>query len=336
MTRPRAYITRRIPQEAIDIVAATCDYAIWDREDQPTPRELLLREAAASDGVLALLSDRIDVEFLDAAPRCRVVADMAVGYDNADVPELTKRGVLLTNTPGVLTETTADLAWALLMAAGRRIVEGHKLIEAGGWTSWSPMFMVGQDIHGATLGVVGAGRIGGAIARRAAGFGMRVIYHNRKPAPELERRIGAMGVPIAYVATLEELLPAADYVVVAVPLTDETRGMFGAGEFAQMKPTAVFVNIARGPIVRELELVEALKTGRPWAAGLDVFEREPIGADHPLLQLPNVVVAPHVGSATVATRTAMATTAARNLVAALTGEPVPNPVNPEVLSNGTL
>jgi glyoxylate reductase len=239
MNRPKAYITRRIPQEAIDIVAAACDYAIWDHEDQPAPRELLLREAAASDGVLALLSDRIDAEFLDAAPRCRVVADMAVGYDNADVPELTRRGVLLTNTPGVLTETTADLAWALLMAAGRRIVEGHKLIEAGGWTSWSPMFMVGQDIHGATLGIVGAGRIGGTIARRAAGFGMRVIYHNRRPAPELERQVGALGVPIEYVATLEDLLPAADYVVVTVPLTDATRGMFGAGELAHMNQTAV-------------------------------------------------------------------------------------------------
>jgi glyoxylate reductase len=336
MNRPKAYITRRIPQAAIDIVAAACDYAIWDREDQPTPPELLLREAAAADGVLALLSDRIDAEFLEAAPRCRVVANMAVGYDNADVPELTRRGVLLTNTPGVLTETTADLAWALLMAAGRRIVEGHKLIAAGGWTSWSPMFMVGQDIYGATIGIVGAGRIGTAIARRAAGFGMRVLYHNRKPAPDLEREIGALGTRIEYAATLDDLLPAADYVVVTVPLTAETRGMFGSREFALMKPTAVFVNIARGPIVQELELVEALRAGRPWAAGLDVFEREPIGADHPLLELPNVVVAPHVGSATVATRTAMATTAAKNLVAALTGQPVPNPVNPEVLEQGRL
>ncbi len=325
MTRPKAYITRRIPQPAIDIVAVACDYAIWAGEEQPVPRDVLLREAAGADGVLAILSERIDAEFLDAAPRCRVVANMAVGYDNVDVPELTRRGVLLTNTPGVLTETTADLAWALLMAAGRRIVEGHKLIEAGQWTSWSPMFMVGQDISGATLGIVGAGRIGSAVARRAAGFDMRILYHNRRPSPELEARTGAQ------YRGLDDLLRESDFVVVLLPLNDQTRGMFGAREFALMKPTAVFVNAARGPIVKELELAAALRQGRPWAAGLDVFEVEPIGADHPLLGLPNVVAAPHVGSATIATRTRMATTAATNLVAALTGQPVPNPVNPEVL-----
>jgi glyoxylate reductase len=327
MPRPRAYITRRVPQAAIDIVAAACDYAIWDNEDQPTPRDLLLREAANADGVLSMLSDRIDTEFLGAAPRCRVVANMAVGYDNADVPAMTERGVLLTNTPGVLTETTADLAWALVMAAGRRIVEGQKLIEAGQWKSWSPMFMVGQDIYGATLGVVGAGRIGSAVARRATGFNMRVLYHNRRPAPELEAQTGAQ------YRALDDLLRESDFVVVLVPLTPETRGMFGAREFALMKPTAVFVNVARGPIVKELELVAALRQGRPSAAGLDVFENEPIGADHPLLALPNVTAVPHIGSATVTTRTRMATTAAANLVAALTGQPVPNPVNPEVLGN---
>jgi glyoxylate reductase len=325
MTRPKAYIARRLPQPAIDIVAAACDYTIWDSEEQAVPREVLLRECAAVDGVLAILSDRIDAEFLDAAPRCRVVSNMAVGYDNVDLPLLTQRGVLLTNTPGVLNETTADLAWALLMAAGRRIVEGQKLIEAGKWSCWSPMFMVGQDIFGATLGIVGAGRIGAAVARRAAGFDMRILYHNRRPAPELESQTGA-----EYRA-LDDLLRESDYIVVLVPLTSATRGMFGAREFALMKPTAVFVNAARGPIVKERELAEALKQGRPWAAGLDVVEQEPIGPDHPLLGLPNVVAVPHIGSATVATRTRMATTAATNLVAALTGQPVPNPVNPEVL-----
>ena len=330
MSRPKVYIARRLPQAAIDIVAAACDYAIWGSEERPVPRDVLLREAAGAEGLLTILSDRIDAELLDAAPRCRAIANMAVGYDNADVPELTRRGVLLTNTPGVLTETTADLAWALLMAAGRRLVEGHKLIEAGGWTSWSPMFMVGQDVYGATLGIVGAGRIGSAVARRATGFGMRVLYHNRRPAPELEAQTGAQ------YAALDDLLRESDFVVVALPLTAETRGMFGAREFALMKPTSVFVNVARGPIVKEPELAEALRQGRPWAAGLDVFEREPIGADHPLLGLPNVVAVPHIGSATVATRTAMATTAARNLVAALAGQPVPNPVNPEVLTEGRL
>ena len=325
-TRPQVYMTRRFPPEAVAIVAAACDYRFWDSDEQPVPRDVLLREAAQADGVLALLSDRLDAEFCEAAPRCRVVANTAVGYDNADVPALTQRGVLLTNTPGVLTETTADLAWALMLAAARRVVEGQQLIQAGAWQTWSLMFMVGQDVHGATLGIVGAGRIGTAIARRAQGFGMRVLYHNRRPAPDLEAATGAQYRP------LDDLLREADFVVVAVPLTPETRGMFGAREFALMKPTSVFVNIARGPIVKELELVEALKAGRPWAAGLDVFDKEPIGADHPLLALPNVVAVPHIGSATVATRTAMATTAARNLVAALTGAAVPNAVNPEVLT----
>lgn len=326
MSRPNVYITRIIPQEALAIIAAACDYAQWEREDIPVPREVLLRAVAEVDGVFALLSDKIDAAFLDAAPRCKVVANMAVGYDNVDVPALAARKVLLTNTPGVLTDTTADLVWALILAASRRIVEGQKLIEAGGWVNWSPMFMVGQDVSGRTLGIVGAGRIGAAVARRAAGFDMPLLYHNRRPAPELEVATGARYRP------LDDLLRHADIVVVMVPLSAETRGMFGAREFALMKPTSVFVNASRGPIVKELELAEALKQGRPWAAGLDVFEVEPIGADHPLLKLPNVTAVPHIGSASVATRTRMATLAATNLVAALTGRPVPSPVNPEVLA----
>ncbi len=312
----------------MDIVIAACDTTFWDNDAAPVPRDVLLRAVADVDGVLALLTDRIDAGLLDAAPRLKVVANMAVGYDNVDLPALTARGVLLTNTPGVLTETTADLVWALILATSRRIVEGHRLIAAGGWTTWSPMFMVGQDVHGATLGIVGAGRIGTAVARRAVGFGMPILYHNRHPSANLEAQIGAIpGASIRYAPTLEELLVAADVVVVMVPLTPETRGMFGAREFALMKPTSVFVNASRGPVVRERELIEALKRGRPWAAGLDVFEVEPIGADHPLLALPNVVAVPHIGSATVATRTRMATMAATNLVAVLTGQPPPNPVN---------
>lgn len=326
--RPRAYITRRLPQAAVDIVTAACDVTSWHDDAAPAPRDVLLRAVADVDGVLALLTDRIDAELLDAAPKLKVVANMAVGYDNVDLPTLTLRGVLLTNTPGVLTETTADLVWALILAASRRIVEGHQTIAAGGWTTWSPMFMTGQDVYGATLGIVGAGRIGAAVARRAVGFSMPILYHNRRRSADLEEAIGAIpGASIHYAPTLDELLTTADIVVVMTPLTPETRGMFGAREFALMKPTSVFVNASRGPVVRELELVEALKRGRPWAAGLDVFEVEPIGADHPLLALPNVVAVPHIGSATVATRTRMATMAATNLVAALTGQPVPNPVN---------
>jgi glyoxylate reductase len=325
--RPRVYITRRLPQPAIDIVAAACDYRIWDDEMSPVPRETLLREAADADGILALLTDRIDGELLSAAPRLRIVANMAVGYDNVDLPALTARRVLLTNTPGVLTETTADLAWALLMAAGRRVVEAHQVVAAGGWTTWAPMFMTGQDIYGATLGIVGAGRIGSAVARRASGFGMRILYHNRRPAPDLEAELAGR---IQYAPALDDLLREADFIVVLVPLSPETRGMFGAREFALMKETAVFVNVSRGPVVDERALHDALRAGRPWAAGLDVFEREPIGADHPLLALPNVVALPHIGSASVATRTRMATTAARNLAEFLSGRAAPNPVNPQV------
>ncbi|HMP39009.1 MAG TPA: D-glycerate dehydrogenase [Roseiflexaceae bacterium] len=321
MSKPKGYLTRRIPQAAYDIIADACDITLWDVEEQPVPRTTLLQQVGDVAGIFSLLTDRIDQELLDAAPALRVVANMAVGYDNVDVAALTARNVLLTNTPGVLTETTADLAWALVMAGARRIVEGHNLIKAGGWKTWSPMFMVGQDVSGATLGIVGAGRIGSAVARRAKAFDMRILYHNRRPAAELEAATGA-----SYCG-LDELLREADFVVVLVPLTAETRGMFGAREFALMKPSTTFVNVARGPIVDEAALYEALRRGRPGSAALDVFEHEPIGADHPLLMLPNVTAVPHVGSATVATRTRMATVAATNLVAALTGQTVPNPVN---------
>lgn len=321
MTRPKVFLTRRLPAAAMAIVEAACAVELWDEAEGPAPREALLRGVAEADGLLSLITDRVDGELLAAAPRLRVVANMAVGYDNVDVPACTARGVLVTNTPGVLTETTADLAWALMLAAARRIVEGQKLIEAGGWGPWHPMQMVGVDLFGATLGVVGAGRIGGAVLRRGRGFDMPLRYHNRRPSPELEAETGAAYLPFA------ELLASCDFVVVTVPLGPETRGMFGAAEFAAMKDTAVFVNVSRGPVVREAELVEALRSGRPRAAGIDVFEREPIGADHPLLALPNCVAVPHIGSASVATRTRMAALAAENLVAVLSGRPALTPVN---------
>lgn len=327
MTKPRAFISRRIPQPAIAIVAAACDYRMWD-DLLIAPRDVFLREAAQSDGVLIMPSEKINAEFLDAAPRCRVVANMAVGYDNIDVPACTAHGVLVTNTPDVLTETTADIAWALLMAAARRLVEGQKTMEAGQWGAWHPFYMLGQDVYGATIGIVGAGRIGTAVARRARAFNMRVLYHNRKRAPQVEVALGA-----EYRA-FDDLLRESDFVVMTAPLTDETRGLFGAREFALMKDTAVFVNVSRGGVVKEAELVEALKLGRPWAAGLDVFEIEPTPKDNPLFALPNFVGTPHIGSATLRTRTAMATLAAQNLVNALTGKPPLTPVNPEVWTGG--
>jgi glyoxylate reductase len=325
MARPKVYITRKLPEEALAIVQAACEVTMWDNEATPVPRDVLLDAVGEVDGMLTLLTERVDGALLDAAPHCKVVANMAVGYDNVDVAELTRRRVLLTNTPGVLTETTADLVWALMLATARRVVEGQVAITNGEWKTWSPMFMTGYDVFGATLGIVGAGRIGAAVARRAAGFQMPILYHNRRPSPELEAEVGAR------YCSLDELLQTADFIAVLVPLSNETRGMFGAREFALMKPTSVFVNASRGPVVKELELVEALKQGRPWAAGLDVFEREPIGADHPLVGIPNATIVPHIGSATVRTRIRMATLAAQNVVAALTGAGAPNPVNPEVL-----
>lgn len=326
MARPKVYISRKLPQAAVDIVAAACDYAMWPEERQTVPRDELRRNLQDSDGGLILLSDRIDAELLDQiTPRCKVLANMAAGYDNIDVPACTARGVLVTNTPEVLAETTADLAFALLLATARRLYEGQRLIVENRWGDWEPMFMVGQDVHGATLGIVGAGRIGSAVARRARGFGMRLLYHNRRPAPQLEAELGA-----AY-RSLDDLLQESDFVMVLLPLTARTRGLFGAREFRLMKPTAVFVNAARGPVVDEAALYRALQEGWIWAAGLDVFTNEPIGGDHPLLGLPNVTATPHIGSASIKTRIRMATLAAENLVAAVTGQPPLTPVNPEVL-----
>ncbi|MEI7466969.1 MAG: D-glycerate dehydrogenase [Chloroflexota bacterium] len=319
--KKRIYIARRIPQAAVDLIAQHCDYGYWDRLE-PCPREVFLAEAAQSDAVITQsVSEKIDFEFLEAAPRCKVIAQMAVGYDNVDVPACTARGVLLTNTPDVLTESTADAAWALLMAAARRVVSGHTLIQEGRWGMWHPFFQLSQDVYGTTLGIIGAGRIGGAIARRGKGFGMNILYHNRRTASELEAVLGAQ------YRAFDDLLREADFVVMAAPLTAQTRGLFGAREFALMKDTAVFVNIARGAVMQEKALYEALKAGRPWAAGSDVYEVEPTPASNPLFTLDNFVGTPHVGSATPRTRLAMATLAARNAIAVLSGQPAITPVN---------
>jgi glyoxylate reductase len=288
------------------------------REDRAMPREELLEGVAGKHGLLAMLTDRVDGEVLDAAgPALRVVANMAVGYDNVDLEACTRRGVLVTNTPDVLTDATADLTWGLILAASRRIVEGDRLMRSGRGWAWSPSFMLGREVAGKTLGIVGFGRIGRAVARRAEGFGMPVVYHTRRPAPEPR---GAEHRP------LENLLAEADVVSVHLPLTEETRHRFGAPEFRAMRPTAVFVNTSRGPVVDEAALAAALRHGEIAAAGLDVYEREPEA--HPdLLALENVVLAPHLGCATLETRTAMGMLAARNLVEALTGGRPPTPVN---------
>jgi len=298
---------------------------LWPDPDAPPPREVLLREIRAVDGLLCLLTDAIDAEVIEAGEGLRVISNYAVGHDNVDVACATARGILVCNTPGVLTETTADLAWALLMAAARRVVEADGYLRAGRWRSWSPQLMLGQDVQGATLGIVGFGRIGQAVARRARGFGMRILYSDIARKPEAEEAVGAEFVD------LQALLRASDFVSVHTPLTEETHHLIGAEEFALMKPTAVLVNTARGPVVDGGALADALRERRIFGAGLDVFESEPPASDNPLLKLDNVVVLPHIASASVATRTRMAMMAAENLLAGLRGERPPHLVNPEAL-----
>ncbi len=324
MPRPRVYVARRLPDRAMALLREHTDVAVWGTDEIPPPRSVLLRETAPCDGLLSLLTDKIDGALLDACPRVKVVSNYAVGFDNVDVEAATARGVVVTNTPGVLTETTADFAFTLLMAAARRVVEADRYTREGKWQSWMPMLFLGQDIHHATLGLVGLGRIGAAMAKRASGFDMNVLYHDVVRREDLERSMG-----IEY-TTLEDLLRRADFVSVHTPLTAQTRHLIGAEELKLMKKTAVLINSARGPIVDQDALVDALRSGTIAAAGLDVFEVEPIPAGHPLLSLPNVVVVPHIASASVETRTKMALMAVENLLAVLSGRRPPNFVNPEV------
>jgi glyoxylate reductase len=287
---------------------------------------VLLEHVRDVEGLLCLLTDKVDAELMNKAPKLRVVSNYAVGYNNVDVVEATRRGIIVTNTPDVLTETAADLAFALMMAAARRIVEGDKLVRAGNWKTWGPLILLGQDIHGATLGIIGFGRIGRAVARRAQGFGMKSLYYDLRRADEVEKELG-----VEY-AEFERLLTESDFVTVHTNLTTETHNLIGAKELARMKKTAVLVNTARGPIVDNIALFEALRDRKIAFAALDVTEPEPIPSNHPLLSLSNVIITPHIASATVATRTKMGLMAADNLISGLKGQIPPNPVNPEILS----
>jgi glyoxylate reductase len=316
-------VTRRLPAPAMDAITMRCDADVWE-EEGAIPREELLRRIAGTPGAVTLLTEKVDAEFLDAAgPNLMIVANYAVGFDNIDVEECTRRGVMATNTPEVLTDTTADTAWALLMATGRRIAEGDRFLRSRRPWIWGPEMMLGQDVHHKVLGIVGFGRIGQAVARRSRGFGMQVIYYDAyRPPPEVEREVGAE------FRDLDDLLAEADFISVHVALTPEARHMFGVEQFRRMKPTAVIVNTSRGPVIDEAALAEALRGGEIFAAGLDVFEKEP--EVHPgLLEQDNAVVIPHLGSATVDTRNAMGMLAAENLIAGLEGRRPPTLLNPE-------
>jgi glyoxylate reductase len=323
--RPKVFVARRIPEAGLSVVTGATDATVWP-DELPPPRDELLRSVAGCDGVLTLLTDRVDDEFLDAAgPQLKVVSNYAVGFDNVDVPACTARGIPVGNTPGVLTETTADLAFALMMAAARRLPEGDRYVRAGKWKTWGPMLLLGPDVHGATIGIVGFGRIGQAVARRAAGFGMKILYHDVHQAdPAVEAEHSATFLP------LEKLLAQADFVSLHVNLTPETRGLINTEKLGRMKPTAVLVNTSRGPVVDGAALATALRDGQIFAAGLDVTDPEPIKTDDPLLSLDNCLVVPHIASASHATRSKMAEMAAANLLAGLRGERLPTPVNPEV------
>lgn len=319
------FIGRVLPEEGLDPVRDACDIDLWT-DELPPPRDELLRRVAGAEGLLTLLTDRVDAELLDAAgPQLKVVSNYAVGFDNLDVPELTRRRIPAGNTPGVLTETTADLAFALMMAAARRIDEGSRYVRGGRWKTWGPMLLMGVDLHDATLGIVGFGRIGRGMAKRASGFGMHVLYHDVQPASaDDERALNARRVQ------MDELLSASDMISLHTNLTDETRHLIDAAALGRMKPTAILVNTSRGPVVDQVALYEALRDGRIFAAALDVTDPEPMAAADPLLTLENCLVVPHIASASGVTRGKMAAIAAANLLAGLRGDPLPACVNPEV------
>lgn len=322
--KKNVYVTRMLPQPAIDLLKEHFDVEI-NPDDRVLSREELLQKVKGRDAVLCLLTDKIDAEVFDAAgPQCKIFANYAVGYNNINVGEATKRGVVITNTPGVLTDATADIAWTLLFATSRRIVESDKYLRAGKFKGWGPMLFLGRDITGKTLGVIGTGRIGSNFAKKSKGFEMKVLYNDIAPNADFEKETGGKFVD------LETLLKESDFISIHVPLLPSTKHLISEKEFKMMKKTAVLINTSRGPVVDEKALVKALKEGEIWGAGLDVFENEP-ELEPGLAELDNVVIVPHIASATIETRTNMGLIAARNIVQFFKGEKPETCVNPEVL-----
>ncbi len=321
-SRPRVFISRMIPEKPLKIIEAECEVHIWDKE-LPPPRPKLLDELALADGIVSMLTEKIDSKALDAAPKLKVISNYAVGYDNIDVDAATKHHIPVGNTPGVLTETTADQAFALLLASARRLVEGVNYVRDGKWQTWNPIQLLGRDIHGATLGIIGLGRIGYAVAKRAQGFGMNILYHGGSN-PEYAQKVDAKEVDF------DSLLQESDYISIHTPLNDKTHHMISERELSLMKDTAILVNTARGGVVDSDALVAALQNGNIASAALDVTDPEPISPDHPLVKLANCIVVPHLGSATWQTRERMGILAAENLLAGLRGETLPHCVNMKV------
>lgn len=321
-TKPRVFISRMIPEKPLKMIEAKCDVHIWDK-DTPPPRAKLLDELSLADGLVSMLTEKIDKEAFNAMTKLKVVSNYAVGYDNIDLEAATEAKIPVGNTPGVLTETTADQAFALLLSAARRVVEGVEYVRNDEWKTWNPIQLLGRDVHGATLGIIGLGRIGYAVARRAQGFGMKILYHGGSNL-QFAEKVGAKKVD------LDTLLQESDYISIHTPLTDTTRGFIGERELSLMKKTAILINTARGGVIDSDALLQALQSGTIGAAALDVTDPEPIASTHPLVNLANCIVVPHLGSATWQTRERMGILATENLLAGLRGEPLPHCVNPKV------
>lgn len=328
MKKPYVFVTRTLPKKAIGQLQQLVDLKMWSKEDVAVPREILLEEARKCDALLTMLSDKIDSTIIDNAPNLKVVANLAVGFDNIDVEYATEKNIAVCNTPDVLTDTTADLTFGLLMATSRRLIEAADLVREGKWKSWSPLLLAGQDIHHKTIGIVGMGKIGETVAKRATGFEMDILYHNRSRNSEAENKLGAK------YCSFDDLIETADFIVCLTPLTTETRNLFNAATFKKMKRSAIFINASRGPVVDEKALYNALVTGEISGAGLDVFEVEPINADHPLLTLKNVVALPHIGSSSTETRITMMRLCCDNIEAVLTNNIPQTIVNKEWKHSG--
>jgi glyoxylate reductase len=323
MSKPRVFVTRIILDSGLEMVKGFCEAEVWS-DELPPSRQEILRAVRGMDGLLCLLTDRIDAEIMEAAgPGLKIISNHAVGVDNVDVAAATALGIPVGNTPGILTDATADMTFALLLAAARRVVEGDRLVKTGGWKTWGPGFMLGADLSGKILGIVGYGRIGRAVARRASGFGMHILVTDPSQGMP-EPGVSAVQVD------LDTLLTESDFVSLHTPLTDDTNGLINAGTLRRMKPTAVLVNTSRGPVVDQEALFDALSSKRIFAAALDVTVPEPLPPDHPLLRLDNCIIVPHIASASWQTRQLMSRMAAENLIAGLKGERLPNCVNPEV------